>query len=555
MSFFCEFESDVSSIELPKLFTYPFNYTPHPIAIKAAEELQSYIQYQIEPLHNFGLQGQSDGIGKMFGVLVIQNSQNKIGYLAAFSGKLGRKNDYEKFVPPVYDMLAPNEFYKDEEERINLISEKINALETDDKYLNLIQQLRDNNALSELEIKQLKEKKKLAKADRTTLRASLSNNSSPEEIEKINLQLDRESAALHYELKELTRKWKKNLEDLSLEIQKHEDAISSLKIRRKQTSIALQHRLFENYTFLNAKKETKSLHDIFPIHDGDLPPSGAGECAAPKLLHYAYQQNYKPLAMAEFWYGKSPLSEIKKHGFFYPSCKSKCFPILSHMLIGLDVAPNPLADNPNQIDNLDIVYEDDYLILINKPHDFLSVPGKSIQDSIFTRIQQRYPLLKEIMVIHRLDMSTSGLILFAKTKFAHKQLQIQFQLRTIKKKYRAILDGTLSNEKGEISLPLRVDIDNRPRQLVCFDYGKSSITHYEVIRRKDNRTWIFLYPLTGRTHQLRVHAAHELGLNIPILGDDLYGKRENRLYLHAESIRFFHPVFEKEMEFEKIADF
>ena len=314
-------------------------------------------------------------------------------------------------------------------------------------------------------------------------------------------------------------------------------------------SIALQHKLFENYTFLNAENNTKSLHAIFPIGDGDLPPSGAGECAAPKLLQYAYSQHWTPICLAEFWYGKSPNSEIRKHVYFYPACKTKCLPILSHMLVGLDVEDNPLEAHPTILAKLDIIYEDHDLIVINKPFGLLSVPGRNIGDSIFTRIQFHYPHIKELMVVHRLDMATSGLILFAKTKTAHKHIQMQFLHRTIHKKYVAVLDGIFENDIGLIDLPIIGDYENRPRQKVCYEYGKAAQTNYKVIDRKDNKTLIHFYPSSGRTHQLRVHAAHHLGLNTSILGDDLYGKRADRLYLHAEELAFQHPSTNREMKF------
>jgi tRNA pseudouridine32 synthase / 23S rRNA pseudouridine746 synthase len=269
----------------------------------------------------------------------------------------------------------------------------------------------------------------------------------------------------------------------------------------------------------------------------------------------SYLHDLLPIALAEFWWGKSPNSEVRKHGYFYPSCRSKCLPILTHMLEGLTVDPNPLADNPANVDSIDIVYDDDHVVVVNKPFDFLSVPGRSITDSVFTRIKLRFPKLKELMTVHRLDMSTSGLMLICKTKQAHKHIQLQFLHRTIKKRYIAILDGILEIDEGVIDLPLRVNIENRPRQLVCHERGKPSVTSYKVLERKDGKTRIHFFPHTGRTHQLRMHASHELGLNIPILGDDLYGKRADRLYLHAEGLSFDHPVSGERIELEVKAAF
>jgi tRNA pseudouridine32 synthase/23S rRNA pseudouridine746 synthase len=550
MKYFNSFKDDVSQISLPEKFTFPFNYSPHPLALIAARELQQYIESTIESLHEFGLENQVGGIGKMFGVLVVQNQNGELGYLSAFSGKLGMKNEYEKFVPPVYDMLLADGFYKEGEVQIYFKSEEINKIENDHNFLQWQKDLETAIAESNHQINSLKETNKLAKSIREEKRELIHQWN--EEIEKTNAlkELDRESAQLHYELKHLTVHWKNSIEELNLRIEKHKEVIRHAKKERKKMSIALQHRLFENYTFLNAKLESKSLHEIFPIDDGDLPPSGAGECAAPKLLHYAYANALKPICLAEFWYGKSPNSEIRKHGYFYPACKTKCFPILSHMLVGLEVDPNPLEDNPAKIAQLDIVYEDEDVILINKPFDFLSVPGRNIVDSIFTRIQILYPEVKELMVVHRLDMSTSGLILFAKKKYAHKHIQMQFLQKTIQKCYVAILDGEIELDSGCIDLPLAVDYENRPRQKVCYEYGKASQTRFEVVERRNNKTLIHFFPISGRTHQLRVHAAHQLGLNTPILGDDLYGKRDQRLFLHAEELSFIHPTTNEMMNFK-----
>lgn len=556
MSFFIRFKTQLTTDKLPPLFTYPFNYTPHPIAVKAAEELQNYIKSKIEAIHNFGMNGEADGIGKMFGVLVVKNEENELGYISAFSGKLGKKNDYEQFVPPVYDMLQSQGFYKEEEEKINILSREILNEEEDNRYQTLKTDFIRSSAQSEREIADVKAKKKNAKLLRTVERKLIENSEvSNEEKEILYKQLDRDSANLHYELKHLTTNWREKLNALKIEIESIEAKITAMKQRRKQMSINLQHRLFDHYIFLNAKGETKALHQIFPMSSGELPPSGAGECAAPKLLHYAFQHQLKPIALAEFWYGKSPASEVRKHGYFYPACRSKCLPILNFMLQGLDVEPNPLAENPSKVLGIDVVYNDEHVIVVNKPHDFLSVPGKSIEDSAFTRVKNHCEDAQNLMVVHRLDMSTSGLLIFAKSKFVHKHLQLQFLHKTIRKQYAAILDGELEQESGRIDLPLRVDLENRPRQLVCFEHGKPATTKYKIIERKNGKTLVHFFPISGRTHQLRVHAAHNLGLNIPILGDDLYGKRSNRLYLHAEAIQFIHPITNKEMQFKAEAGF
>lgn len=547
-TYFTSFTREIKDIFLPRLFTYPFNYTIHPIAEQAAKELQAYIISDIESQHNF------QELGKMFGVLVVKNIKGELGYISAFSGKLGNKNDYDRFVPPVYDMLVAEGFYREGEQKIHIVTNEVNALEASPDFIQIQKLIKDETAQSILELAEFKEKQKKAKVIRNQARIEAQNMC--EEEKNLALKaLDRESSILHYGWKDLSKTWKDRLEFLEKELAKFTEIISEKKKLRRKMSLALQNKLFDNYTFLNANNEYKSVRELFFVTDDELPPSGAGECAAPKMLHYAYLHGLKPIAMAEFWWGKSPNSEVRKHGYFYPSCRSKCLPILTHMLQGLEVDPNPLADNPAKMDVLDIVYEDDSVIVVNKPHDFLSVPGRSISDSIFTRVKKHLPKLKELMTVHRLDMSTSGLMLICKTKQAHKHIQLQFLHRSIKKRYVAILDGIVENETGTIDLPLRVDIGNRPRQLVCFERGKPSTTDWKVIERKDGKTKIDLYPLTGRTHQLRMHMSHHLGLNIPILGDDLYGKRTDRLYLHAEALSFTHPVTGERIDLEAKAEF
>ncbi|MBP9794309.1 MAG: RluA family pseudouridine synthase, partial [Flavobacterium sp.] len=336
------------------------------------------------------------------------------------------------------------------------------------------------------------------------------------------------------------------------EVNVFEEKLNELKELRKQKSNTLQQRLFAEYAFLNGLGESKSLGKIFDNN----PPAGAGECAAPKLLHYAFQHHLKPICMAEFWWGQSPKSEVRKHQQFYPSCKSKCEPILlGHMLKGLTMDDNPFQLNPAEGKEIEIVYEDESIAVINKPAEFLSVPGKQISDSVYERMKIRYPEATGPIIVHRLDMSTSGIMLIAKTEAAYLNLQRQFIKRTIKKCYEALLDGEIATKSGFIDLPLRVDLDDRPRQLVCYEYGKPAQTNWEIISIENGKTRVHFYPITGRTHQLRVHASHPLGLNTPIVGDDLYGTKANRLHLHAKSITFIHPINNQEMKIEVAAEF
>ena len=341
------------------------------------------------------------------------------------------------------------------------------------------------------------------------------------------------------------------LEEDQAKVDRLEQEIEQLKQERKRRSAALQRKLFEQFRILNARGEVKDLCELFAPTSQGTPPAGAGECAAPKLLQYAYQHQLEPIAMAEFWWGDSPKTEIRHHGYYYPACKGKCEPILHHMLQGLRVDENPLLADSHRETKLDILYEDDYLLVINKPEGMLSVPGKGDADSVYQRLSILYPEATGPIIVHRLDMATSGLLLAAKTKEAHQNLQAQFKNRTIQKRYIALLEGEVPQDEGEIRLPLCPDPLDRPRQIVSEEFGKPALTHYRVLERTSGKTLIAFYPQTGRTHQLRVHAAHPQGLHCPILGDKLYGRKAERLYLHAEYLAFTHPITSERIEIQK----
>jgi len=528
-SLFHPFQQDISGITVPEKFTFPFYYEPHELSIIAAEALQQYLETQTDFEHNFGLDASQEGlvIGKMFGVLVVQNLQGELGYLWAFSGKLAESNQHPLFVPTVFDMLTADSFFKKEEAMLNQFNHDIEVLENHPDYHKAQKLLEETKQQAEAEIQSQKQ----AIKDGKKLRAEKRKTLNPEAIE----QLNQESQAEGILLKKMTQYWNYKITEATEAVTVFTTPINQLKEERRQKSAAVQQQLFEAYAFLNQYQELKSLGEIF---NGN-PPAGAGECAAPKLLHYAFQHQLKPIAMAEFWWGQSPKGEMRKHQHYYPACIGKCEPILKHMLKDIPMEDNPFLQNPAEGKAFEIVFEDDYILAVNKPAEFLSVPGKQITDSVQTRIKALYP---NAMIVHRLDMSTSGILLFGKTPESYKKLQAQFINRKVKKRYVALLDGIITTDAGIIDLPLRGDVYNRPNQIVCFEHGKPAQTQYEVIERKDNKTLVHFYPITGRTHQLRVHAAHHLGLNTPIVGDDLYGNKADRLYLHAESITFQHPV-------------
>lgn len=540
---FIRFDEKIQKTPLPELFTFPFYYQPHPLSIKAAKQLQSYLETQQDFKHNFGLKDADTGlvIGKMFGVLVVESKCGELGFLAAFSGKLANSNHHKNFVPPVFDILTEAGFFKKEEAILNRLNAQIEALLSSDEYKNSTENLRAKKAQAEMELAAFKSRIKTAKQKRKAIRAVAQETQTQEYLHELQHKLSKESADEQYQLKRLKRSWDGQITSCKNQLDAIEAEITQLKTERAERSNQLQQQLFDQYQFLNAKKESKSLLAIFKGFNEQTPPAGAGECAAPKLLHYAYSFDLKPIAMAEFWWGASPKSEVRKHQHFYPACRSKCEPILGFMMGGLAVEPNPMLDNPAEGKELEVIYEDDYMLAVNKPHEFLSVPGKQIEDSVYSRIKNENPQFTGPLLVHRLDMSTSGVLLIAKTKEVHQKLQRQFLNRTVQKRYVAILDGKLKLDAGELDLPLRVDLDNRPQQMVCFKYGKRAITRWEKIEESDDHTRVYFYPITGRTHQLRVHAAHSSGLNSPIKGDDLYGSVQDRLYLHAEQLSLKHP--------------
>ncbi|OIP47876.1 MAG: RNA pseudouridine synthase [Flavobacteriaceae bacterium CG_4_10_14_0_8_um_filter_31_99] len=556
MKHFQHFKTDISNINLPEKFTFPFYYEPHDLAKIAVKELQEYLENQRDFQHDFGLQDSknSTAIGKMFGVLVVQNKFDEIGFLAAFSGKLADHSLPEKFVPPVFNMRTEGSFYIKGEAEIDAINRQISVLKNDEVYISLKKSFKKLIKIIDEDLAEQRKKMKISKTERKIRKKVLETSLSAEDIKNFSKKLEQESYNDQFFYRELQEYYTLKTHKIQSELDVFEQKINALKKERKEKSITLQQQLFSNYTFLNQQKEPKSLLDIFNFPTVK-PPAGSGECAAPKLLQYALLNDLKPICMAEFWWGISPNSEIRKHKNLYPACQSRCKPILSHMLQGITMDENLLIENLSEHQEIAVIYEDDELIVVNKPAEFLSVPGKEISDSVYTRMKEKYPEATGPLIVHRLDMSTSGILVLTKTKEAHKILQSQFIKRTVKKRYVALLDGKIQEKSGKISLPIRLDLDDRPKQLVDFEFGKKAETFWEIIQIENDKTRVYFYPITGRTHQLRVHAAHKKGLNAPIVGDDLYGKKATRLCLHAEFIEFVHPSTNEKMSFTIAPDF
>ena len=591
------------SIPSPRQFTYPFCYDVDPLAEAASLELQRYIA-------DADLMSTEKGCGKMFGVLVVEYEDEEgalqRGFLAAYSGLLGGRNDWPYFVPPVFDAQQPDGHFKRTEREISAINREIAAIEHDPEYLQSVEQHEQTKKRLQAEVDAFKAEVDAAKARRDARRKSGEPLSKDEQAEMI-----RESQFMKAEL----RRRRKAMEQAeSILNTQHSTFLKSLQRKRKQMSDELQRWLFAAYRMLNAKGEERDLIDIFREYTHAMPPAGAGDCCAPKLLQYAYLHHLRPVCMAEFWWGESPASEIRHHLHYYPACRSKCLPILTHMLKGLDVAPNPLAQKRHSAEPR-VLYADEYIMVVDKPAGMLSVPGKAesvrseFSDSANISVEEYFANLqlptnsqlpteqftigeadnsklkiqnsKFLKAAHRLDMDTSGLLVLARTEEAYVELQRQFASRETVKRYEAVLSGVpTQNSKLKtqnsstqpsgcleaISLPLIADINDRPRQRVDMEHGKPALTLYNIVEVRavdantavayttkkvdKRRTLVHLYPKTGRTHQLRVHCAHPLGLACPILGDPLYGtERADRMYLHAAELTFRHPVTGETMHF------
>ena len=531
---------DTAAMELPRRFTCPFCYEPHPLALMAAKHVQQYVASRDDWADELSA-------GKMLGVLVVRSEDSQLGYLAAFSGNLAGSVRHDFFVPPVYDLLDPQGEFKQGEAQITAINHELERMEQSPELADIRRReslARQEQADEIGDFKALMARHKLERDERRQR-----GNLTPEDQEALLNQSRYEKA----ELKRIRQRHEARISEIVEEMDVFCRNMAAMRARRKAMSEALQERIFRLFVVSNARGERRDLVEVFkPL--GTLPPAGAGECCAPRLLNYAFANHLLPMCMAEFWWGASPVGEVRHHGHFYPACRSKCKPILDFMLQGLDVEDNPL-EQPMGDAGLDIIYDDRWLTVVNKPSGMLTVPGKALEDSLLTRYQAAHPEATGPIVVHRLDQETSGLVLFAKDKASHKALQQQFENHTISKRYIALLDGVVQQDEGVIDLPIRPDVDDRPRQRVDHEHGKPAVTRYRVLERRGPVTRIELEPLTGRTHQLRVHASHPLGLNCPIVGDRLYGTASSRLMLHAQSITFTHPATGRELSVEAPPEF
>lgn len=528
----------------------PFSYLPDELSLKAVNHLQHYLIHQQSWQHDFGIHGESkESLGKMFGILVVKTPDDKIGYLAAFSGKIAEMVNLPGFVPPIFDMLNEQGFFRKGERELNELTREINLAEEHPEIIGLKQKLELVKAEAETKIQKAKEEYRQLKSERKNLRDSLLSFESEAEKDSETNRLNNESRNSHRNYKETVAQCQIEVSRIELILNEKQSEVIKLKAKRKSQSSALQVQLFKQYSFYNKDLKSESLETIFTANLGIKPPSGAGDCGAPKLFQFAFKNQMQPIRIAEFWWGKTPSAEIRKHGSFYPSCRGKCEPILKHMLDGLKI-DLPLNKVIKRNTPLDIIYEDQHLLLVDKPENMLSVPGKIVAESVYEVLQRKYGSKNEVFMVHRLDMATSGLLLVAKNIDVYKQLQKQFAERKIQKEYLAILEGIPDLDEGQIDLPLNLDHYDRPRQLVDFKEGKESLTYWKKLEEIGTMSKVLLIPYTGRTHQLRVHMAHHKGMGIPIKGDNLYGNISDRLYLHAKSLAFMHPVNQKLLSFK-----
>ena len=576
--------------------------SPRALAFVAARRVAAYVEQHPELT-------AGEVCGKMYGVLVVEAPGGCLAFLAAHSGLLGGRNDWPFFVPPVFDAQQPDGHFKTKEREISGMNRRIAELMQRPQLFEARQRLEQVRQQTDRMIAREREEVKARKARRDTMRRE-----QPQMDDATKAMLIRESQHDKAQLRRLMKSCEASVAEHQEALDVLEREIAALKRERREGSDALQRWLFDQYVMLNAKGMRRTLIDIFARFNGTLPPAGAGDCCAPKLLQFAYAHNLRPVSLAEFWLGAPPPTEVRRHLQFYPPCRSKCYPILQFMLQGLD-APLPGAeevyplreegggttnDEKGSLDDkasigtneahadkasfddngfldaqghiykkcgasLHIIYEDEQMAVVSKPSGMLSVPGKSCRLSVESIVREHYGIAADVpVIVHRLDMDTSGLLLIARTREAHKALQQQFLDHTVSKSYLALLEGVPhegltgehvvwhSSHTGTITLPLRPDLDDRPRQLVDFVHGKPAVTRFHLLKVIDGHQLIALTPVTGRTHQLRMHCAHHLGLNCPILGDPLYGNAiepsaniAQRLYLHAEQITFRHPTTRK----------
>ncbi len=524
----------------------PFDYIPDDVCNDAFNALLAEIDTLKKSQHpddvDFCRELES---GKMLGVLIATDTLGNSHTLYAFSGQIGDGGfRRDGFVDPVFDYLQPNGYFKTKEAEISRLNYEIARFERQD-LASIAQRYKLSKDKMDSEIAQSKESYRQSR-----LRRDLRRKSGLADEAELN-DLIRESQFEKAELHRLKQRLASEISPLETELKEAQTHIATLKSLRRSDSEALQQWLFANFKLLNARHESKSLSEIFAVTPMGIPPSGSGECCAPKLLQAAYAKGWTPVSIAEYWYGKPKGGEVRIHGMHYPACRGKCLPVLNWMLQGLEVNP-PLGSDYNlpemHLLQPKILFENQWFCIVDKPSGMLSVQGNSAAVSVQKWLQDRYGTAKSVKMAHRLDRDTSGLLIATFNPISYKAIQSLFATRKVKKSYEAMLDGNYLRrgiaQRGHINLPISPDPNDRPRQRIDFESGKEAQTDYEFIDSTESRSRVIFYPLTGRTHQLRVHAS--AGLEMPISGDPLYGDRSaatsTRLQLHAQKIEFTFPL-------------
>lgn len=553
---FIPFEPQPSADERPRVLNSPFDADepPHPLARRAAEAVMARLAAGVigPGIPTSTLYDDDDG--KMFGVLVAAAPDGTVGYLQSFSGQIQRTWDLDGWVPPVFDRAARALSEPPGEAAVKALTARVIAARNAPEWAELHARTSALEARHAEERAALRARHDANRAARHAERARLAEAgvAAPHPELHALAQLSRGDEA---ELRRENARWRAERATLEVDRKRLSRHLAALERLRRVVSQEVSWQLYDTYQFENPRGRHLSLRALFAPA---VPSSGTGDCAAPKLLVHAFRHGLTPLALAEFWWGAPPPGGGRVEGAYYPACRDKCGPLLPFLLDGIAVAPSKRYRPPDlKHHELSVVFEDERLVVLVKPAGLLSVPGTdaTVTDSVLERLRARYPDATGPLLVHRLDVETSGLLVAAKDADAFTALQKQFIERSVEKHYVAVLDGEVASARGVIELPLRVDLEQRPRQVVDFVHGKPAVTRYEVLATSAGRTRVAFFPETGRTHQLRVHASHRQGLGVAIVGDRLYGRPAPRLMLHAQSLTIAHPSTGERLSFDAPAPF
>lgn len=582
------FEAPPAPHERPRVLPSPFDdVAPHPLAQRAAEQVMAQLRAgTLAPGVSTAALSRPEG-GKMFGVLVVEGPEGRVGFLKAFSGQLERAWTVAGYVPPLFDPALREAVEAPAELVVKGLTARVDAFRLGDELRAAREAVRALEAAQEEARAAMKARHREAKAARQRRREALAQRESdprnasarthrreegargeaPEPgvgsalralaTERPGAEVARgeelapsagdtlhalaqESRGDDAERRRAEAGWREALAQARAHLAPLERRLAALERLRRLTSQEAMKRILESYVLTNFRGEVTTLRALFPRGE---PPSGAGDCAGPRLVGAARALGLRPLALAEFWWGAPPPAGARVEGMYFPACREKCGPVLPFLLEGLEVAPRTTwRPRPAEALTLEVRHEDAQVVVVEKPPGLLSVPARDagITDSAWARLRARYPRATGPLLVHRLDLDTSGLLLAALDLATFTALQAQFVARTVEKTYLAWLAGVVEGA-GTIELPLRVDLEQRPRQVVDFAHGKPAVTRWRALERRGAFTLVQLTPLTGRTHQLRVHCAHQLGLGVPLVGDRLYGQPAQRLLLQAQALAFTHP--------------